>query len=61
MNHPLDLVYDWLFPAAWWLFVAYWQISAWWVEKRLLSGEFGGEFAAYRREVPSLVPFLRHE
>lgn len=33
MNHPMDLIYDWLFPVAWWSFVAYWLISALWARK----------------------------
>jgi hypothetical protein len=27
-------------------------------EEHLLASQFGGEYAAYRREVPALVPFL---
>jgi protein-S-isoprenylcysteine O-methyltransferase Ste14 len=38
------------------IFAVYsWKIRR---EERLLSGEFGEEYAAYRREVPALVPFL---
>ena len=33
MNHLLHLLYVWLFPAAWWSFVAYWLVSALWVRK----------------------------
>ena len=33
MNYLLDCFYDWLFPVAWWTFVAYWMISALWVKK----------------------------
>jgi protein-S-isoprenylcysteine O-methyltransferase Ste14 len=37
------------------IFTVYsWKIRR---EEKLLAGEFGGEFAAYRREVPALVPF----
>src|SRR5215469_7336165 len=33
MNEVLHLCYHWLFPVAWWSFVAYWLISALWVNK----------------------------
>ena len=29
----MHLIYQWLFPVAWWSFVAYWLISALWVRK----------------------------
>ncbi|HEY1788085.1 MAG TPA: isoprenylcysteine carboxylmethyltransferase family protein [Verrucomicrobiae bacterium] len=29
----MNLLYHWLFPCAWWSFVAYWLISAFWVRK----------------------------
>ena len=39
------------------LFAVYsWKIRR---EQRLLAAEFGDEFAAYCREVPALVPFLK--
>lgn len=39
------------------IFAVYaWKIRR---EEKLLAGEFGEDFAAYRREVPALVPFLK--
>lgn len=39
------------------IFAVYsWKIRR---EEKLLAGEFGEEYAAYRREVPALVPFLK--
>jgi protein-S-isoprenylcysteine O-methyltransferase Ste14 len=29
----MHLLYHWLFPCAWWSFVTYWVVSAWWVRK----------------------------
>jgi len=55
----MHLFYHWLFPWAWWSFVAYWTIYSWKIrrEERLLAGEFGEEYAVYCRTVPALVPF----